>query len=304
MANRALRWPGQVLPGTLAFMPILGAHMSIAGGYDKAVHRAEAATCDCLQLFTKNNNQWYARPIADREVASFRQALQQAGITHPIGHDSYLINLASPDPALWQKSVRAFLVEMRRAERLGLQYLVTHPGCYIAGDPRDGLRRVARALDKVFAQTAGLKVQCLLETTAGQGTSLGWRFEQLAAILDRLKSPERLGICFDTCHVFAAGYELGTPEQYQATIEVFERMLGLDRLCAFHLNDSARPLGSRVDRHAHIGRGKMGLEPFRLLLGDPRFQHVPMYLETPKGRHGGQDWDVVNLRTLRGLVSG
>jgi len=283
-------------------MPILGAHMSIAGGYDRAVRRARDAGCDCLQLFTKNNNQWRARPITAQEAASFRAALTELGISHPLAHDSYLINLASPDRSLWQRSVGSFVAELQRAELLGIPNVVTHPGCYISGGPRAGLRRVSRALNRVHRQTSPAGPQCLLETTAGQGTSLGWQFEQLAAILDGVKHPERLGICLDTCHVFAAGYPMATPEQYQATIAALDRAVGLARIKAFHLNDSARDAGSRVDRHAHIGRGKMGLGPFRHLLNDPRFRQVPMYLETPKGRLGDLDWDVVNLGTLRGLT--
>lgn len=282
-------------------MPILGAHASIAGGFDKAVRRARRSGCDCVQVFTANTVQWRARPITPDEVARFRRALEECRIVCPIGHDSYLINLASPDRSLWTRSVKAFGAELRRAETLGLGYLVTHPGSYIAGPQEDGLRRVVRALDAIHKETAGIGAQCLLETTAGQGTSLGWRFEQLAAILDQVQHPERLGICFDTCHVFAAGYPLRTAAEYDSTIEALDRTVGLGRVRAFHLNDSSHDLGSRVDRHAHIGRGRMGLEPFRRLLADPRFQQTPMYLETPKAEEGGEDLDAVNLRVLRSL---
>ncbi len=283
-------------------MPILGAHMSIAGGYDKAVRRARQAGCDCVQLFTKNATQWQVRPITPEEAGRFRRALADCLITHPVAHDGYLINLASPDPELWKKSVDAFVAELRRAEVLGIPYVITHPGCYTASSLRRGLRRVVRALDRIHAATAGIAAQCLLETTAGQGTSVGWRFEHLAEILQGVKNPERLGICLDTCHVFAAGYPMTTPQEYEATIEALEAAVGPDRVRAFHLNDSSRELGSRVDRHAHIGRGKIGLEPFRHLLSDPRFRDIPMYLETPKGTRNGVDWDVINLRTLRGLT--
>ena len=283
-------------------MPILGAHMSIAGGIDKAVQRACQCGCDCLQIFSKNNNQWSARPITAAAAASFRRAIERSRIVFPIAHDSYLINLASPDAGLWKRSVKALAIELRRAEMLGLRYVVTHPGCYIHGPPKAGLRRIARALDTIHQETAGIQAQCLLETTAGQGTSLGWRFEELAAILEGAKDPERLGVCFDTCHVFAAGFPLGTAEEYWSTMEALDRAVGLGRVRAFHLNDSARELGSRVDRHAHIGRGRMGLDPFRHLLRDPRFQETPMYLETPKGKENGEDLDAVNLRTLRKLI--
>ncbi len=283
-------------------MPILGAHMSIAGGCRRAVERAEAAGCDCVQLFTKNNNQWKAKEIAPDEAAEFQAALAQTGISHPIAHDSYLINLASPDRRLWKKSVDAMVVELLRAGQLGIPYVITHPGAFTTSSESRGLRRVIAALDEIYAQVCGIPVDCLLETTAGQGTSLGWRFEHLAAILDGVKEPERLGVCFDTCHVFAAGYPLGTRSEYRATLRAFEAAVGLGRIKAFHLNDSLRPLGSRVDRHAHIGRGAMGLEPFRHLLGDCRFRNVPMYLETPKGTEDGVDCDVRNLAVLRGLV--
>lgn len=283
-------------------MPILGAHKSIAGGYHRAVERAHQGGCQCVQLFTKNNNQWGSKPILSEQAATFRDALAKLGISHPLAHDSYLINLASPDRALWQKSVDNFVIELQRAETLGIPYVLTHPGCSTTGRARGGLRRVIRALNRAHRETHGLGVRCLLETTAGQGTSLGWHFEHLAAILEGVKEPERLGVCFDTCHVFAAGYPMATRCEYEGTMEAFDRTVGLARIRAFHLNDSARELGSRVDRHAHIGRGKMGLEPFRQLLNDPCFEGVPMYLETPKGVEDGVDLDVVNLATLRALT--
>ncbi len=283
-------------------MAILGAHQSIVGGFDKAVERARRHGCDCLQLFTKNNNQWAAKDISAADTRRFREALESLGITHPLAHDSYLINLASPDKKLWRKSVEAFVVELHRAETLGIPYVVTHPGAYTTADEQTGLQNVARAVDEIDAQTRGLNVRCLLETTAGQGTSLGWRFEQFAAILDAVRDPDRLGFCFDTCHVFAAGYPLSPKKKYRATMAAFDRLVGTERIRAFHLNDSRRELGSRVDRHQHIGRGCLGLEPFRLLLADKRFREIPMYLETPKGEESGEDWDAVNLSTLRRLL--
>ena len=283
-------------------MAILGAHKSIAGGYYRAVERAAVDGCDCVQLFTKNNNQWGAKEITPEEARQFQAALSETGISHPIAHDSYLINLASPDRQIWTRSIRSFVEEMRRAETLGIPYLVTHPGAYTTSSEARGLRRIIQALDEVHRQTSGIGTKCLLETTAGQGTSLGWRFEQLAAILDGVKEPGHLGVCFDTCHVFAAGYPMGTKKEYAATMRAFKVAVGTERIEAFHLNDCRRPLGSRVDRHAHIGRGEMGLEPFRLLLSDRRFRRVPMYLETPKGEEKGVQLDVTNLRTLRDLV--
>jgi deoxyribonuclease-4 len=283
-------------------MPILGAHQSIAGGYYRAVEIAHANGCGCVQLFTKNTNQWRAKELVDDDVARFQDALKRLEIRHPIAHDSYLINLASPDEALWRKSVDALRVEMLRAERLGIPYVVTHPGAALASSEEAGLARVVQALDEIHQQTPGLRTKCLLETTAGQGTCLGWRFEHLAAILDGAGDPDRLGVCLDTCHVFAAGYPLSTPKQYRATMREFDRVVGLKQIKAIHLNDSKRELGSRVDRHTHIGEGKLGLDAFRLLLNDSRFGKVPMYLETPKGQRDGEELDIINLRTLRGLM--
>ena len=284
-------------------MAILGAHQSIAGGYYKAVEAAARTGCDCVQLFTKNNNQWRAKELTDDDAQRFQHALTRLGITHPIAHDSYLINLASPDKELWKKSVDAFVIELQRAERLGIPYVVTHPGAYTTSSEEAGLAAIARALDEVHRQTRGIGAQCLLETTAGQGSNLGWRFEHLAAVLDGVRDPDRLGVCFDTCHVFAAGYPMGTEKEYKTTMRALNKTVGVKLIRAFHLNDSLRPLGSRVDRHARIGRGEMGKEPFRFLLNDRRFRRVPMYLETPKGEEKGKNLDTINLRTLRRLIA-
>lgn len=276
--------------------------MSIAGGYFKAVEAAHRCGCDCVQLFTKNNNQWRAKEITDADVKQFAAELERWGITHPIAHDSYLINLASPERALWTKSVDAMVIELLRAERLGIAYVVTHPGAYTTSSESAGLKRVIRALDEVHRQTRGMHACCLVETTAGQGSSLGWRFEHLATVLDGVMQPQRLGICFDTCHVFAAGYPMGTAKQYRDTMRQLHLTVGTSAIKAFHLNDSKGQLGSRIDRHARIGGGQLGLEPFRHLLADRRFRKIPMYLETPKGKEHGEELDVVNLRTLRGLL--
>lgn len=284
-------------------MPILGAHMSMAGGYHKAVEAAHRAGCDCVQLFTKNNNQWRAKPITDDEATRFAEALRTTGVGHPISHDSYLINLAAPDDELWNRSVDAFVEELERADRLGIPYVITHPGAFTTATEDAGLARVIEALDAIDRRTPGVRAECLLETTAGQGSSLGWRFEHLAAILACVRRPERLGVCFDTCHVFAAGYPLAPAAAYRATLREFDRIVGIERIRAFHLNDSKKPLGSRVDRHEHIGEGCLGPEPFQLLLRDRRFRDVPMYLETPKGQRQGEDLDVINLRTLRSLAA-
>jgi deoxyribonuclease-4 len=285
-------------------MPILGAHMSIAGGYYKAVEYARACGCQCVQLFTKNNNQWRAKELTDDDVRLFREALKCTGIGYPLSHDSYLINLASPDAELWQKSIEAFRVELLRAERLGIPYVVTHPGAFTSSTEAAGLRRVSQALDIVHSQTRGIRALTLLENTAGQGSCLGWKFEHLATIRDALVEPERVAVCIDTCHAWAAGYPLQTTQQYADTMGELDRVLGIGQVRAIHLNDSKQPLGSRVDRHDHIGRGHLGIEPFRQLLNDPRFAATPMYLETAKEQENGEAMDVVNLRVLRSLVGG
>lgn len=283
-------------------MAILGAHMSIAGGYHKAVEIAERCGCQCVQLFTKNTNQWAAKDISQPEAELFRSTIAASRVAHPIAHDSYLINLASPDDVLWRRSIEAFIIELSRAELLGIEYVVTHPGASLTSSAQDGLRRVVDALDEVHARTPGLRVRTLLETTAGQGTCLGWRFEHLATIISGVQDAGRLGVCVDTCHIFAAGYPLATLRDYRATMRRLASVVGLDQVKAFHLNDSKRELGSRVDRHERIGHGRLGLQPFRFLLNDPRFAHVPMYLETPKGLEDGMELDVINLTVLRGLV--
>jgi deoxyribonuclease-4 len=277
--------------------------MSIAGGYHKALEAAAAYGMEACQLFTKNNNQWRAKLITNDEIAAFRLAHRQSGLKKLIAHDCYLINLASPNEALFRQSVEAFVVEMQRAEALSLNGLVTHPGSCVGCTEAEGLRRVAGAIDEVHKRCRGYRVRILIETTAGQGTSLGHRFEHLAEIIHRVKEPERLGVCIDTCHVFAAGYALAPEKEYQATMREFDRIVGVKKIEAFHLNDSQKPLGSRVDRHAHIGRGCLGLEPFRLLLNDRRFRRLPMVLETPKGEENGEELDAINLRTLRSLLA-
>jgi deoxyribonuclease-4 len=283
-------------------MSLFGAHMSIAGGYHQALLAAQRYDCEVVQLFTKNANQWQAKEITIDEVRAFEQTLLQTRVRYVLAHDSYLINLASPDESLYRRSLAAFLQELERAERLGLTYLVTHPGAHVGSGKEAGLSRVAGALDEVHRRCPGYRVQVLLETTAGQGTCLGFSFQHLARILDAVKQPERLGVCLDTCHVFAAGYRLAPHAQYLATMREFDRVIGLERLRAFHLNDSLKPLGSRIDRHAHIGRGCLGLEPFRSLVNDRRFRDRPMVLETPKENEAEEDLDAINLATLRGLI--
>jgi deoxyribonuclease IV len=283
-------------------MPLFGSHLSIAGGYYKAVEHAAALGMSTVQIFTKNNNQWRAKPLTDEDVRRFQAAVEEHGLRVPCSHDSYLINLASPKEELWEKSLEAFVVELERAEALGLTGVVMHPGSYVESTEQQGLTRIVDALDRVHKRTKGFRVQTWLEVTAGQGTNLGYRFEHLGEIIRRSKEPERFGVCIDTCHIFAAGYGLKTREEYDATMQELDEQVGLDRVRAFHLNDSKREQGSRVDRHEHIGEGHLGLEPFRFVVNDPRFADLPMYLETKKEDRDGEEMDAVNLRTLRGLM--
>ncbi len=276
--------------------------MSIAGGCDRAVWLAHAAGCATVQLFTKNNNQWNAPALDQEHVARFRAALDETGIADPVAHASYLINLASPDDILWRRSIDALAVEISRCHRLGIGDLVVHPGAHMGSGEAQGLDRVARALDLAIEQTEGVDVTIDLETTAGQGTSLGSRIEHLQAVIEQSQDADRLGICADTCHLFAAGYAFETKAGYDGMIREIEESVGLDRLRVWHVNDSLRGLGSRVDRHAGIGLGVMGLGPFRHLLNDPRFRDTRLILETPKGIQDGEDLDLRNLRVLRGLI--
>jgi deoxyribonuclease-4 len=284
--------------------PPLGAHMSIAGGVVNALHAAERFECQTVQLFTKNASQWVGKAFGPDEPAEFRKELKRSKLKFATSHDSYLINLAATDAALWRKSVEAFGDELQRAEALGLSYLVTHPGAHVGAGEEAGIANVARGIDDAHQRTPGFKVKILLELTAGQGTTLGHRFEHIAAIMDQVAEPKRLGVCLDTCHVFAAGYPLGSEADYTATMDEFDRVIGLKKLKLFHLNDSKKPFGSRVDRHEHIGRGHLGLEPFRFIINDPRFQKTPMILETPKEDDDGKEMDPVNLATLRSLHAG
>jgi deoxyribonuclease-4 len=276
--------------------------MSMAGGHDRAVRSAHQVGFSSVQVFTKSNNQWRAAPLTEAHVSAFRQALRETGVVEPVGHTSYLINLGSPDDTLWEKSIAALVVEIERGEALGLVDLVMHPGAHVGSGEDVGLARIARGIDEAHRRTKGVALKIALETTAGQGTCLGHRFEHLGRLFELVEEPERLGVCVDTCHIFAAGYPIGTPSEYDGTMMELERHVGLSRVRVWHLNDSLKGLGSRVDRHAGIGRGKLGLEPFRFVVNDPRFRGLPMILETPKGEDdSGNDLDSVNLGVLRGL---
>jgi deoxyribonuclease-4 len=290
-------------------MPRLGAHLSIAGGLPRAVDRAVASKCEALQIFTKSAGQWRARTLPDDEVVLFRRRVAESGIHPVVAHNSYLINIAAASPALRTQSLDALREELDRAARLGLDGLVMHPGSFTTGNEQDGLMLIADGLRQLLEERAGAGPMILLEHTAGQGTNLGHRFEHLAAIIERLGGSPRVGVCLDTCHLLTAGYDLCSDEGYRRTFEEFDRIVGLDRLKLFHLNDSKKPCGSRVDRHEHIGKGCLGLEPFRKLLNDRRFKTLPMLLETPKletpesrRRSDADPWDARNLRTLRRLL--
>lgn len=277
---------------------LIGAHMSVAGGLEKAFARGEALGCTAMQVFTKNANQWKGKPVTAEQAQLFRRTWEASCVGPVLAHDSYLINLAAPDPDLWRKSLDAFRDEMERCALLGISALVMHPGAHLGTGEAAGLARIAEAFRVVFAEgPEGVTV--LLENTAGQGSYIGGPFEHLAEIMERVPDG-RFGVCFDTCHAFAAGYDLSTAEGFASVMEEFDRRVGIDRLAAFHLNDSKKGLGAGVDRHEHIGQGGIGREGFRALLRDERFASIPKVLETPKGDDDA--FDRMNLATLRELA--
>ena len=282
--------------------------MSVAGGLPLAVDRALLHRCEALQIFAKNANQWRGRDVPRAEIRDFRARVKASGIFPVVSHASYLINLATTLPGLRRQSIEAMADELDRAEALGLFGVVLHPGCYTAGSVAEGLGLVAEALHALLRERRRGRTMVLLEHTAGQGTSLGATFEQLASIIAMMKGHRRVGVCLDTCHLIASGYDLSTPDAYASTFARFGEVVGFDRLKMFHLNDSKRPLGSRVDRHTHIGEGFLGLEPFRRIVNDPRFRGLPMLLETPKEESRSPTkvaldrLDERNLGILRALV--
>lgn len=276
---------------------LLGAHVSIAGGVFNAPGRGEKIGCTAIQIFSKNQRQWKVKELTIDEIEKFKSELKKSTIKSVIVHDSYLINLGSPNKDMLEKSRTSFGIEMQRAEELGLPYLVFHPGSCDVGEER-GLRTIAESLNILLTHYQNFKLILLLETTAGQGSSLGYRFEQLAEIIHIVEQKDRVGICFDTAHVFAAGYDIRTKEAYELTFKAFDNILGLKSLKAFHLNDSKKELGSRVDRHEHIGKGLIGIDAFRYLLNDPRFTKNPKVLETP----GTEEDFKRNLDLLKSLI--
>ncbi len=282
--------------------PLIGAHKSIAGGVYNALTAGEQAGCATIQIFTKNASRWQAKPISDDDAKRFIAEVGRTGIAPVIAHDSYLINLASPNDKLWRKSIDTIFDELKRCEQLEIPYLVMHPGSHMGTGDDTGLLKVAKALDIVHNMAAGFKVKILLETTAGQGTNLGYRFEHLRTIYDNVADSARLGYCYDTCHTFVAGYDITSKESYESTMDAFDTILGISNLLCFHLNDAKKGLGSRVDRHEHIGKGTLGDLPFALIMRDDRFAAIPKILETPKEK--GVESDVVNLKRLIKLSRG
>ena len=274
--------------------------MSIGGGVHKAIERGRSINCTAIQMFVKNNMQWFARPLARDEIRAFLDHRQRSELFSIFAHANYLINLAATNPQFHVNSLRALTEELIRADQLELPFLVLHPGAHLGAGEEAGLKKIAASIGKVLRKLPKLKTRIALETTAGQGSCLGHRFEQIAYIIDKVRQPERLCVCLDTAHVFAAGYDIGSESTTRKMFREFDRIIGLDRLVALHLNDSKTARGSRVDRHEHIGKGKIGLEAFRFIMRDRRLGKIPKVLETPKGKDLRED--VENLTTLRALL--
>ena len=280
--------------------PLLGAHVSTAGGVASAIDRACAIGCTAMQIFVKNNMQWFAKPLGAAEVRAFREHPLRDSLRSVFGHSGYLINLAASDRTFHENSMRSLCEELMRANQLGLPFLVLHPGAHMGRGVEAGLEKVVASLDAIYGVIPEAETRIALETTAGQGSSLGRTFEELAFILCSCREPERFCVCIDTAHLFAAGYDLGSDEGIMRTFAQFKKLIGFKRLAAIHMNDSKAAAGSRVDRHEHIGKGKIGLDAFRYIMREPRFRNIPKVLETPKGRDMAED--VVNLATLRSLL--
>ncbi|MBI4586887.1 MAG: deoxyribonuclease IV [Planctomycetes bacterium] len=276
---------------------LFGAHMSISGGLEIAFDRAESAGCEALQIFTKSTGMWKARPLTEEEVRSFRARAAAARPMPVLAHAAYLINIASPNKALREKSIQALFIELERCEALAIPGLVLHTGAHMGAGEEAGIKNLIASLDALHARARGFRSGILLETSAGQGSSVGWRFGDLGRVLEAVKEPERLGFCVDTCHIFAAGYDIRTRWGYRAAMEELDGAVGLERVRCIHANDSKKDLGSRVDRHEHIGKGYIGLEGFKHFIDDRRFKRLPYLLETPKEDR----MDEVNLAVLKKL---
>lgn len=279
---------------------LLGAHMSIGGGLHTAIERGCSINCTAIQIFVKNNMQWFARPLTRDEIRAFLEHRQRRELLSIFAHANYLINLAATNPQFLENSIRALSEELTRANQLELPFLVMHPGAHLRAGEQAGLDKIVNSINRVFRKIPKVKTRIALETTAGQGSCLGHRFEQIAYIIESVREPERLCVCLDTAHVFAAGYDIGGEAGVKKTFRQFNRIIGLDRLAAIHLNDSKTARDSRVDRHEHIGKGQIGLEAFRFIMRDRRFREIPKVLETPKGKEMRED--VMNLKILRGLL--
>ena len=274
--------------------------MSIAGGVHTAIERAARIGCTTLQLFVKNNNQWLGKPLSEDDVATYKELLLKSTLAPVAAHDTYLINLCAVDGEILTKSRATLKDEFDRCERLGIDYLNFHPGAHMGAGEAEGLERIAESLNSIHEQTKAYRVKSVLETTAGQGTAIGYRFEHLRKIIDRVEERGRMAVCIDTCHIHAAGYDIVSEKGYEETFRIFDDIVGLERLVMFHVNDSKRERGSRVDRHEHIGKGTIGRKGFSHLMNDRRFDAIPKILETPKGPELKED--VKNMRVLRSLV--
>jgi deoxyribonuclease-4 len=283
---------------------MFGSHLSIAGRMHNAITKAEGFGMETVQVFTKNQQQWRVPPLAEEAITEWKSHLARVKFAQSVSHDSYLINLASPDAKVLGQSLDLFVEEIRRCDLLGIPWLVTHPGAHLGQGEEAGCKRVAQSLDEIHKRVPKSKTVTCLEITAGQGTCLGCKLEHLADIIAACKAPERLAVCLDTAHLFAAGYDFRTEKQYKDLQKQIDATVGRDRVKVLHLNDSKKELGSRVDRHDHIGRGKIGIDGFRGWVQDKQFRNVPKILETPKeGKaEDGREWDAVNLETLRGLM--
>ncbi len=285
-------------------MPYIGAHISISGGMEKALFKGKRLGCEVVQIFTHNTSSWYMKPISSEQLELFEKAKKETKVIPVSVHVGYLINLASFEDKIWKNSVNALKKEIQRAELLGIPYVVMHPGAHKGVGEKEGIKRISEGLKEVISETSQ-KTKILLETTAGQGTSIGYRFEHLSEIMERVNSPNRMGICLDTCHIFSAGYDFRTKEQYEALIRELERIIGIDYVFLIHINDSKKECGSRVDRHMHIGKGKIGEKGLAYFLKDNRFKEVPFIIETPKEKYGkGIDYDIINLQRLKQIIRG
>lgn len=280
---------------------LFGAHMSISGGVENAPERGSSVGCNSIQIFTKNSNQWESKPLTVEGIEAYKKNIDSAGIKYVAAHDSYLINLASPDKSARKRSLSAFIDEVERAGQLGITDLVFHPGSHLGSGDDEGLKAVVECMNTAIEKTGKFEgVSLTVETTAGQGTNLGYRFEHLRYLIDNVENKKRVGVCVDTCHIFTAGYDLRKKSDYEKTLSEIDNVIGIDQIRLFHVNDSKKDFGTRVDRHEHIGKGFIGLEAFKCLVNDDRLKEIPMIIETPKGKDLKEDEE--NLKKLRKLI--